>query len=110
VTVAGANGSATDDVKISTTPNRLTTSLVQYTRSKGQWRVSGTSSLKGPGVTVTLHNGSTLAGPVIGTPAVVDTLGNWEVRVDAPVTPVPSRASVESSAGGTLTNLAVAVK
>jgi hypothetical protein len=83
---------------------------VQYTRSKGQWRVTGTSSLKGPGVTVTLHNGATVGGPVIGTPAVVDTLGNWEVRVDAPVNPVPSRASVESSAGGTLTNLAVTVK
>jgi hypothetical protein len=110
VTVTGASGSATDEVKISTTPDTLRTTLVQYTRSKGQWRVTGTSSLKGPGVTVTLHNGATNAGPVIGTPAVVDTLGNWEVRVDSPVNPVPSRASVQSSAGGALTNLVVSVK
>ena len=52
----------------------------------------------------------TNAGPAIGTPAVVDTLGNWGVRVDSPVNPVPSRASVQSSAGGALTNLVVSVK
>jgi hypothetical protein len=85
LTATGASGPATDEVKISTTPDRLTATRVQYTRVKGDWRVTGTSSLHGPGVTVTLHNGSTLAGPKIGTPAVVDSLGNWEVRVTAAV-------------------------
>jgi K319-like protein len=110
LTATGPSGSATDEVKISTAPDRLTTTRVQYSRSKGEWRVTGTSSLKGPGVTVTLHNGSTLAGPKIGTPAVVDSLGDREVRVDAPVNPAPTRASLESSAGSTLTNETVSVK
>ena len=61
-------------------------------------------------MTVTLHNGTTLAGPKTGTPAVVDSLGNWEVRVTAPVDPAPTRANVESSAGDTITNVGVTVK
>jgi hypothetical protein len=111
VTATGANGSSTDDVKVSTTPNTLRTTQVQYTTNKREWRVSGTSSIHGPGVTVTLHNTGALSGPVIGTPATVDTLGNWEVRVTSTIAPTnPARVSLESSSGGTLLNVGVTVK
>jgi hypothetical protein len=111
VTATGANGSSTDEVNFSTTPNTLRTTRVDYTRSKREWRVSGTSSIAGPGVTVTLHNRGAVSGPVIGTPATVDNLGNWEVRVTSNIAPAnPARVSLESSSGGTLTNVGVTVR
>jgi K319-like protein len=111
VTATGANGSSTDEVQVSTTPNTLRTTRVDYTRSKREWRVAGTSSISGPGVTVTLHNTGALSGPVIGTPATVDALGNWEVRVTSDIAPVnPARVSLESSSGGKLTDVGVSVK
>jgi hypothetical protein len=111
VTATGANGSSTDEVKISTKPNTLTVTQVQYTTSKREWRVSGTSSLFGPGVTVTLHNTGALSGPVIGTPATVDNLGAWQVRTTSTIAPDANRrVSLESSAGGQLLNVAVTIK
>jgi hypothetical protein len=69
------------------------------------------SSIAGPGVTVTLHNTGALSGAVIGTPATVDTLGNWEVRVTSTVAPTnPPRVSLESSSGGQALNVGVTVK
>jgi len=111
VTATGANGSSTDEVKVSTTPNTLRPTQVQYTASKREWRVSGTSSINGPGVTVTLHNTGALSGPVIGTPATVDNLGNWQVRVTSTIAPTnPARVSLESSSGGQLLNVGVTTK
>jgi hypothetical protein len=111
LTATGANGSSTDEVKVSTTPNTLRTTKAQYTASKREWRVSGTSSISGPGVTVTLHNTGALSGPVIGTPATVDSLGNWQVRVTSTIAPTnPARVSLESSSGGQLLNVGVTIK
>jgi methionine-rich copper-binding protein CopC len=105
---------STDTVSISTDPDRLTTSLVQYTRSKTQWDLKGTSTVFGPGVTIIVHSGSTIAGPEI-TRTTVDTLGAWTIRLSpstAPLLPTSNapKVSIESSAGGTLENLAVTVK
>ena len=47
LSATGASGSATDEVKTSTTPDRLTATRVRYTHAKGDWRVTGTSSLHG---------------------------------------------------------------
>ena len=47
LSATGASGSATDKVKTSTTPDRLTATRVRYTHAKGDWRVTGTSSLHG---------------------------------------------------------------
>jgi hypothetical protein len=111
VTATGANGSSADEVKVSTTPNTLRPTQVQYTASKREWRVSGTSSVNGPGVTVTLHNTGALSGPVIGTPATVDNLGNWQVRVTSTIAPTnPARVSLESSSGGQLLNVGVTIR
>jgi hypothetical protein len=71
----------------------------------GRWVVSGTatSTLQN---SVTVHAGSTLAGPVIGT-ATVDALGGWQL--DQRNSPVPgnTRVSIESARGGVLLNQAV---
>lgn len=111
VTAKGASGSATDQVQISTNPSRLTTTGVLYNTSKREWRIDGTSSVFGPGVTVTVHNGDTLTGPVIGTPVTVDTAGAWSLRTTSNVAPTANRhISIESSAGGQLIGVAVTVK
>ena len=44
-----------------------------------EWLVRGTSSIVGPGNTVTVYLGSTVGGNVLGT-AVVDALGDWDFR------------------------------
>jgi hypothetical protein len=111
VTAKGASGSATDQVQISTTPNRLTTTGAPlYNTSKREWRIDGTSSVFGPGVTVTVHNGDTLTGPVIGS-ATVDTAGAWSLRTTSTIAPTTTRRiSLESSSGGQLLGVAVTVK
>jgi hypothetical protein len=110
VTAKGAAGSSTDEVQISTTPDKLATSRVQYVQSKRDWRIDGTSSLGGPGVTITVHNGTTLGGAVVGK-ANVDALGNWSVTgTTSFALDASRRVSIESSAGGQLLGVAVTVK
>ena len=100
----GAGGSSTDEVQVSTTPDALTASLVQFTTSKGEWRLTGTGSVPGPGVSIKIHNGATLAAPVIGgTPTPVDSLGAWTARFTGPAPVVGAdgtrKVTLESSAG-----------
>ena len=105
----------TDVVQISTTPDRLATTLVQYTTSKKEWNIRGTSTVFGPGVTITVHNGSSLTGQEIGK-ATVDAAGDWTLRISpsavAPAGTAP-KVSIESTSGGRLEGtsaLAVTVK
>jgi hypothetical protein len=81
-------------------PDTIAVTQAQF-RTRGDWRIRGTSSIPGPGNTITIHNGPTLAGPVIGTIAV-DATGAWDfslkgtnIRPDATNT-----ISVESTKGG----------
>src|SRR4051812_11819450 len=111
VTATGAGGDATDEVVVTVRDNVLTAAPanVQYIASKREWRVTGTSNVPGPNVTVTVHNGD-LSAPAISAPANVDTLGNWSVRVGGPAVNSTGRISIESSGGGKLLNVAVSVK
>ena len=70
-------------------------------RTRGDWRITGTNSIFGPGNTVTIHLGPTLAGPVLGTIAV-DNLGNWDfVLKGVSIRPDSSNTiSLESTKGG----------
>ena len=63
----------------------------------------GTATLLSPANTVTVHNGPTLSGPVIGSPAAVNAVdGTWKVRVKpSVVAPDATRTiSIESKLGG----------
>lgn len=66
-----------------------------------EWLVRGTSSIVGPGNTVTVYLGSTVGGIVLGT-AVVDTLGDWDFRErDSLSSPgIETTVSVISTANG----------
>jgi hypothetical protein len=70
-------------------------------RTRGDWRITGTNSIFGPGNTVTIHLGPTLTGPVLGT-IPVDNLGNWDfVLKSVSIRPDSSNTiSLESTKGG----------
>jgi hypothetical protein len=88
-------------VSVSLLPADTITIITAQFRTRGDWRVRGTNSIAGPGNTITIHNGPTLNGPVIGTIAV-DVAGAWDftlkgtnLRPDGTNT-----ISVESTKGG----------
>ena len=51
----------------------------RFRQDRDQWRITGTSSVPGPGHVVTVYLGAGTTGPVIGN-SNVDALGDWEVR------------------------------
>lgn len=105
LTVSNAGGSATDEVQVRAVVDTLTTTRVQFTRSKNDWRIDGTASIlgipAGPGneVRVYLGNYATEAeaiasGKLVGVSAV-DATGLWSIRA----TNVPS--NIRAAAGNT---------
>lgn len=86
----------------------LSVSRASFSNLGSTWTVSGRSSV--PNVTVTLHLGNTLAGPVIGT-ATASGTGVWNFRQsNSSVRPDASRTiSIESSRGGVLLGVPVSV-
>jgi Big-like domain-containing protein len=110
----GHGGSATAGVTVNIqSADVLTTTQVQFGVGKREWRVSGLGTVNG--ATVTIHNGPTLTGAVIGTASVVG--GRWTFRQTGsavlPATPIPGNAtntiSLESTAGGTKLAIPVTV-
>jgi Bacterial Ig domain len=102
-TVQDSHAGTSNAVSVSITilaADTLTITRAQF-RTRGDWRVTGTATIAGPGNTITVHIGPTLAGPVLGTVAV-DAVGGWDfvlkgssIRPDATNT-----ISVESTKGG----------
>jgi len=87
---------STTDVQLSGQADPLTVSRARF--SSGRWVVAGTagSTLQN---SVTVHAGSTLAGPVIGT-APVDATGAFQLDVRNSPVPSATTVSVESERGG----------
>ena len=104
VTATGPGGSSTDRVQVTTRPDALTTTTVQFRR--GEWRVDGTSTVAGPGVTVKITVAGT--GQLVAN-AGVDTLGDFRYRGGGPTVTNGARVNLESSSGGTL-NVPVTVR
>ncbi len=120
LTVTGPGGSDTDTVLVTAIDDVLTITDAQFRESKGQWIIVGTATVLGPpelgvgggpGNTITIHIGPTLAGPVLGT-AEVDDLGDWVFKVrNSPLDPdVTETVSIESSAGGQLLGFPLTIK
>ncbi|RUL52022.1 PKD domain-containing protein [Lysinibacillus antri] len=109
--VAGPGGNAVDTVTISTTPDSLTVNRVQFRTGDSEWRISGTSSVAGAGVTVTIYIGNSLNGTILAQ-VQVDALGQWEYRVEpSQVGPDATRAiSLQSSSGGVLINVPINIR
>jgi hypothetical protein len=82
-------------------PDIITVAQAQFRTGKREWRIRGTNTIPGPGNTVTIHIGTTLSGPVLGTIAV-DVTGAWDFRLRGSSLGPDSTntVSVESTQGG----------
>jgi hypothetical protein len=111
LTVSGPGGSSTDVTQVTTLPDNLTITRAEYRIGDSEWRITGTSDVPGPGVTITIFNGNTLDGTVLAQVGA-DTLGQWVYRVEpSEVQPDGTRSiSVQSSSGGTLINIPVTIR
>lgn len=103
-TVNDNNGAVSNPATVTVTvvsPDNLAITLASFKAGTGEWRIRGASSIPGPGNTITIHNGSDLTSPVLGTIAV-DTLGAFDFRLkNSAITPGPTRTiSIESTKGG----------
>jgi Big-like domain-containing protein len=110
-TVSDGLATATATVTVTVTaPETLNVALAFFRISTAEWRVEGTTSVTS-GATITIHNGSTLAAPVLAT-VVADAAGVWRFRQTGSATPpdLSRRVSVESSGGATRLNLPVTVR
>jgi hypothetical protein len=88
-------------------PDVLTVTLASYKAAARTWRIDGTSSRFGPGInnSVKIHNGSTVAAPVIGT-APIDALGSFSwvpLKGAAPAPDATQLVTIESTGGGVVT-------
>ena len=111
-TVSDNNGLASNPATVTVNvvaPDTLAISLAQF-RTRGEWRITGTASIPGPGNTITIHNGPDLTSPVLGTIAV-DALGAFDFRLkNTAITPGPSNSiSIESTKGGQLLNFPLSI-
>lgn len=96
----GHGGTAVGQVTVTVAAaESLGITLAEFRTTTSQWRVDGTSTAIG--ATVTIHVGSTLGGPVLGT-SVVAVGGAWILRLtNSAIQPDASRTvSIESSGGG----------
>ncbi|HZG83484.1 PKD domain-containing protein [Paenibacillus sp.] len=111
LTVTGPGGSSSDTVQISALPDALTVTRAEYRIGDAEWRVEGTTDVPGPGVSITIHIGSSTAGPVLAV-AEADPLGEWGYR-DEGAAPQPDDArtvTLRSSSGGRLTAVPLTVR
>ncbi|GAB4273885.1 MAG: multicopper oxidase [Candidatus Promineifilaceae bacterium] len=89
----------------------LTIDSAQFRGSTQLWVIRGTSTVPGPGNTITVYVGNALNGTVIGT-AEVDVLGRWRLRIPgSTVAPDGTMTiSVQSSAGGVITGHPIIIR
>jgi len=110
LTVTGPGGSDEDTVAVSSVNDVLTVLRARFRTGRSEWRVEGTSSIL-TGNKVTIYLGPTVGGTVLAADLDVDALGDWRFRDKNSGTPAaPNQTiSIQSSAGGVLENVPVAV-
>lgn len=87
-------------VTVNPNPDNLAVQRASCRAGKNEWRVDGTSSILAVH-TVTVHEGATLGGAVIGSYAV-DNLGSWRMSKNNTSNRCVSFISIESNLGGEL--------
>jgi hypothetical protein len=61
-------------------PDDITVTRAEFRISGSEWRIDGTDTIFGPGVSVTIYLGPTPTGAPLATNVPVDTLGAWSFR------------------------------
>jgi hypothetical protein len=101
LTASSAGGSSTDTVEISVNPDDITVTRAEYRTGTGAWRIDGTDTIFGPGVSVTIYLGPTPSGAPLASDVQVDTLGAWSFRQsNSPATPGDQTTITVVSSGG----------
>jgi hypothetical protein len=80
LTVSGPGASSTDTVEVSVNPDDITVARAEFRISGSEWRIDGTDTIFGPGVSVTIYLGPTAQGAPLASNVPVDTLGAWSFR------------------------------
>jgi hypothetical protein len=80
LTASSAGGSSTDTVEVSVNPDDITVTRAQYRIGGSEWRIDGTDTIVGPGISVTIYIGPTATGAPLASNVPVDTLGAWSFR------------------------------
>ncbi len=110
VVVAGPGGSATDFVDVIVddpgTSDTLTGGRARYDGGKSRFTIDGTSSIPGPGHSVTCWLGDQALGLEIGTGAV-DALGGWKVDAIGGMNPCLEDPGVADDCDGGATTMQV---
>lgn len=96
LTAIGTGGQSKHQVEITTKPGTLSNIIAQLRGT--EWRVSGQSSVIGPGVTVEIFLGQKKIGST-----VVTNTGAWSFRKIDEVVPNGTQITIKSSSGGTAT-------
>lgn len=110
LSVTSPDGSAsTDTVSVAPSADVIAITRAQYTASKQEWRVDGTSSVAGGGQYITIHVGA-LNGRVLGTPVLVDATGAFTTRITSTGPTAGQTASAESQLGGTVAGAVIRVQ
>jgi hypothetical protein len=109
-TVTDGQLSATGNVTVTVAvAESIAVTVADLRTGKGEWRVTGTSSVIG--ATVAVYIGNTLSGTVLGI-SPVDATGAWALRLrNSPVTPDASRTvSVKSSGGAAVQAVPITIR
>jgi hypothetical protein len=108
----GAGGTAVGAVTVTVSAAAVDTIAVAdavFRVAQNEWRIAGAGSVTGN--TITIHLGSTLGGPVVGT-ATVNAGGAWRFR-ERPATVPPgaeTTISIESSGGGVVLGFPITIQ
>lgn len=111
LTVIGPGGTASDDIQVATLPQNLTVTRAEFRTGDAEWRITGTSDVPGPGVTISIFVGNQLNGTLLSQ-VTVDNLGQWQYRIEgSSIIPDNTRTiSIQSSSGGTLINIPLNIR
>lgn len=104
----GALTSPSATVNVTISGETINVSLAQFTVSTREWRIQGTSSIPGPGNTMTART-EAAGNAAIGT-AQVDGNGNFVIRVRNSPVPFNSTIRLDSSVGGSRTGVGTTQK
>jgi hypothetical protein len=113
LTASSAGGSSTDTVEVSVNPDDITVAQAEFRRGNGgEWRIEGTDTIHGPGLSVTIYLGPTATGAPLASNVPVDTLGAWSFR-QKPSNATPgifSSVTVVSSGGDQVINFPLTIR
>lgn len=112
LTASSAGGSSTGNVEVSVNPDDITVVRAEYRTGSLEWRVEGTDTIFGLGVSVTIYLGPTPTGAPLASNVPVDTLGAWSFR-QRPSNATPgsqTTITVVSSGGDEVLNFPLTIR